>query len=222
MPQLGCIADDLTGATDVANMLAKSGMHTELVVGVPSSPLTNSCDAVVVALKSRNIAPAIARAQSAAAADELIAAGCRQIYFKYCSTFDSTAQGNIGPVADMLIEKTSASLVVVCPAFPANGRTVYKGYLFVGDIPLNESSMRDHPLTPMRDSSLVRILAAQTSRRVGLASLETVRLGPHGLKTRFRQLADDGCSYVIVDAIDDADLRIIGKSCADMPLVTGG
>lgn len=221
MPLLGCIADDLTGATDIAGMLAQAGIQTEVVVDESAAWRRSNADAIVVALKTRTADVKTAVEKSKHAADALLGAGCRQIYFKYCSTFDSTAQGNIGPVADMLMDRLSATIAVVCPAFPANARTVYKGHLFVGDTLLSESSMRDHPLTPMRDSSLIRLLQPQTSRKVGLATLQQVRSGAGNLKKRLTELGEE-CGYGVVDALADEDLRIIGEVCLDMPLVTGG
>src|SRR5665647_2760490 len=165
---LGCIADDFTGATDLANNLVRAGMRVVQAMGVPAQPLDSDADAVVVALKSRTLPVAEAIAQSLAALHWLEAQGARQIYFKYCSTFDSTAQGNIGPVTEALMDALGASFTIATPAFPDNQRTVFKGYLFVGDVLLSESGMRDHPLTPMTDANLVRVLQAQCRRKVGL------------------------------------------------------
>src|SRR3954468_24247477 len=165
---LGCIADDFTGGTDLAGMLVKSGMRTVQMIGVPTEPLPDDIDAVVIALKSRTAPVAEAISESLAALRYLQADGCRQFYFKYCSTFDSTPRGNIGPVAEALMDALGADFTIACPAFPANQRTIYKGYLFVGDVLLNESGMRDHPLTPMTDANLVRVLQPQTRRQVRL------------------------------------------------------
>src|SRR6059058_5374252 len=164
--RLGCIADDFTGATDLANNLVRAGMRVVQTIGVPEGPAPD-VDAVVVALKSRTIPAADAVAQSLQALRWLRAQGARQIYFKVCSTFDSTPRGNIGPVADALMDALGARFAVACPAFPATGRTVYKGHLFVGDVPLHESGMQNHPLTPMTDPNLVRVLQRQTQRKVG-------------------------------------------------------
>ena len=175
---LGVIADDMTGATDVALMLNRSGMRTVQTIGVPRpGQALPEADAVVVALKSRTNPVAEAVADSLAACEALLAAGAKQILFKYCSTFDSTPAGNIGPVADALAQRLGAGLAIVCPAFPANGRSIYQGYLFVGAVPLHESSMKDHPLTPMRDSSLIRLMGAQTKGAVGLVDYATVLAG---------------------------------------------
>lgn len=222
MPRIGCIADDFTGATDMASMLSAGGLRTELVLGVPARPLVSHADAVVVALKTRNVAAHSASQMSLAASEALSQAGCQQIYFKYCSTFDSTAAGNIGPVADALATRLNCDLTLICPALPANARTLYKGHLFVGDVPLDESAMRNHPLTPMRDSSLVRLMQAQTPRKVGLADLTVVRRGVASLRSALQKLSNEGCAYAVVDAVMDEDLDIIAAACASMPLVTGG
>ncbi len=220
---LGCIADDFTGATDLANMLVRAGMRTVQTIGIPRSPaFADGADAVVVALKSRTIAADDAVAQSLAALEWLRAGGARQIYFKYCSTFDSTAQGNIGPVADALLEALGAQLTIVCPAFPANGRTIYCGHLFVGDVLLSDSPMRHHPLTPMTDASLVRLMQRQTARKVGLVHHADVAGGPAKIRARFDALQGEGASYAVVDALRDEDLMAIGAVCAGMPLVTAG
>ncbi|NNK66495.1 MAG: four-carbon acid sugar kinase family protein, partial [Rhodobacteraceae bacterium] len=160
---LGCIGDDFTGSSDLANTLAKEGMRTVQYTGVPDGPAEDGVEAGVVALKSRTIAPEAAVAQSLAALDWLKAQGCTQFFFKYCSTFDSTPQGNIGPVAEALAEALDAHRVIVCPAFPGTGRSIYQGHLFVGDTLLNESGMQNHPLTPMTDPDIRRWLALQTS-----------------------------------------------------------
>lgn len=220
---LGVIADDMTGATDVALMLNRSGMRTVQTIGVPRpGQALPEADAVVVALKSRTNPVAEAVADSLAACEALLAAGARQILFKYCSTFDSTAQGNIGPVADALAQRLGAGLAIVCPAFPANGRSIYQGYLFVGAVPLHESSMKDHPLTPMRDSSLIRLMGAQTKGAVGLVDYATVLAGAGAVKTRFAALADEGVRYVVTDALTNADLMVLGAAVADHKLLTGG
>jgi uncharacterized protein YgbK (DUF1537 family) len=220
---LGCIADDFTGATDLAAMLVQAGMRTVQTIGVPADRLpARDADAVVVALKSRTIAAAEAVAQSLAALDWLQAEGARQFYFKYCSTFDSTERGNIGPVADALLRALGADFTVVCPAFPANGRTIYRGHLFVGDVLLSDSPMRHHPLTPMTDSNLVRVLARQTPRKVGLVPFADVTQGPDRIRSAFARLRADGVSYALCDALTDADLLALGEACTDLPLVTGG
>ena len=220
---LGCIADDLTGATDVALMLQNAGMRTVQAIGVPAADHPRlDADAVVVALKSRTVPPGDAVAQSLAALEWLRAQGARQILFKYCSTFDSTDAGNIGPVADALLDALGASFSVACPAFPTNKRTVYLGHLFVGDQLLSDSPMKDHPLTPMRDANLVRVLGRQTARKVGLVPLPTVRRGAGAMREAFASLKAAGHAYAIVDAVTDEDLLALGAAIADMPLLTGG
>jgi uncharacterized protein YgbK (DUF1537 family) len=219
---LGCIADDFTGATDIANNLVRRGMRTVQAIGVPSEPLAEDIDAAVVALKSRTIPAADAVTQSLAALAWLRQHGCRQFYFKYCSTFDSTPAGNIGPVTEALMDALGCDFTISCPAFPENGRTVFKGHLFVGDVPLNESGMRNHPLTPMTDANLVRVLQAQSRRKVGHASYEDVARGPEVLRGAFARLRAAGAGIAIVDAISTGDLMVLGRAVADLPLVTAG
>jgi len=201
---IGVVADDMTGASDVALMLARGGLTTVQTIGVPQGDLP-SAEAVVVALKSRTAPVEDAVAQSVAAARALRAAGAQRLLFKYCSTFDSTPQGNIGPVADALMDEVGADIALVCPAFPAAGRTIYQGYLFVNGEPLNESAMRDHPLTPMRDASLRRLMAAQSAHRVGLLALATIRKGAQAARTAIAALKQEGFRYAVADAIDDED-----------------
>ena len=215
---LGVIADDFTGATDVASMLVRAGMPTVQVLGVPEGPLPLA-DAVVIALKTRTIPAADAVAQSLQALAALQAAGARQIYFKYCSTFDSTAEGNIGPVTDALMRALGTAFTIACPAFPENGRTVFRGHLFVGDELLSDSGMKQHPLTPMTDANLVRVLQAQTAQRVGLLRYDTLRTdAPSALA----QLRADGVRIAVADAIDNSDLLALGEACAELPLITAG
>ena len=220
--RLGCIADDLTGATDVALMLQNAGMRTIQSIGVPAGFDADNADAVVVALKSRTAPVADAVAQSLAALEWLRKHGARQILFKYCSTFDSTDAGNIGPVCDALLGALGESFTVACPAFPTNKRTVYLGHLFVGDQLLSESPMKDHPLTPMRDANLARVLGRQTKRKVGLVALPTVRQGAAAMREAFEKLKDSGHAYAIVDAVADEDLLALGAACSELPLLTGG
>ena len=212
---LGCIADDFTGGTDLAGMLVKAGMRTVQMIGVPTSPVPDDVDAVVIALKSRTNPVEEAIAESLAALRWLQAAGCRQFYFKYCSTFDSTPKGNIGAVAEALMEALGTDFTIACPAFPANGRTIYKGHLFVGDLLLSDSGMRNHPLTPMTDASLVRVLQQQVHRKVGLVDAATVARGSTAVGDRFAELQREGCGFAIVDALSDRDLEAIGEACAD-------
>ena len=220
---LGAVADDLTGATDLCNTLVAGGMRTVQVIGVPRpDAAVPEADAVVVALKSRTVPPARAVRESRAALAWLREGGARQIFFKYCSTFDSTPRGNIGPVADALLDDLETDLTIACPAFPTNGRTVYKGHLFVGDVLLENSGMRNHPLTPMRESDLVAVLGAQTPRKVGLVEHARVRRGARAIGQALDTLRAAGVRHAVVDAIADKDLAAIGKACADLPLITGG
>jgi uncharacterized protein YgbK (DUF1537 family) len=220
---LGAIADDLTGATDLALMLSREGMRTVQTVGVPPEDFDiGDAEAVVVALKSRTNPAAEAVDMSLAALEWLKASGARQVIFKYCSTFDSTAKGNIGPVTDALVAALGTDLTIVCPAFPANRRTVYKGHLFVGDQLLSDSPMRHHPLTPMTVSSLVRLMAAQTDLKVGLVGHDTVVRGADAIRNAFAEARKRGEGVVVVDAISDHDLRAIGEAVAEFPLITGG
>jgi 3-dehydrotetronate 4-kinase len=220
---LGAIADDFTGATDLCNTLVRRGMRTVQLIGVPASPAAIAdAEAVVVALKSRTIPAAAAIEHSLAALAWLRGAGARQILFKYCSTFDSTDAGNIGPVAEALMAALDADFTLFCPAFPEAGRTIYQGYLFVGDGLLSESGMRDHPLTPMRDPSLVRVLERQSRLRVGLVPRAVVGRGAAAIGEGFDALRRRGFAHAIVDAIEDRDLEAIGEAAADLPLITGG
>jgi uncharacterized protein YgbK (DUF1537 family) len=218
---LGCIADDFTGATDLANNLVRAGMQVVQTIGVPTGPVAG-VDAVVVALKSRTIPAAEAVAQSLAALRWLREQGCRQFYFKVCSTFDSTPQGNIGPVAEALLQALGADFCCVTPAFPENARTVYQGCLFVGEVPLNESGMRNHPLTPMTDANLVRVLQAQCDGKVGLVPHAVVRAGSAAIRERIAQLRGAGARFGIVDAVANDDLLALGAAIADAPLVVAG
>lgn len=218
-PTLGVIADDFTGATDVASILVRTGMRTVLVIGVPQAPPPEA-DAVVVALKSRSVAADAAVAQSVAAWQWLRAAGAGQCYFKYCSTFDSTPRGNIGPVTEALMACTGADFTIACPALPDNGRTVYRGHLFVGEQLLSDTGMRTHPLTPMTDANLVRILQAQVQRKVGLLGYEAVRAGASAVRERMAALRAQGVAIAVADAVTDEDLQVLAEACADLPLVT--
>ena len=226
MVQLGCIADDFTGATDLANNLVRAGMRVVQTIGVPTAPLAEAADAVVVALKSRTIAPIEAVAQSLGACRWLRAQGARQIYFKVCSTFDSTAQGNIGPVTEALMDELDAPFCVVTPAFPENGRTVFKGHLFVGDLLLSDSPMRLHPLTPMLDANLVRVLQAQLSvargRKVGLIERSTVAAGSAAIREQIEKLKAHGTTLAIADAVDNADLWHLAEALKGALLMTAG
>lgn len=219
---LGCVADDFTGATDLASTLVKGGMRTVQLLGVPRRELrVPDSDAIVIALKSRSNAANEAVMMSLAALDWLRSSGARQYYFKYCSTFDSTDKGNIGPVADAMLDALDVKFTVFNPAFPTNKRTVYKGHLFVGDELLSDSGMRNHPLNPMTDSSLVRVLQRQSKNRVGLVQYDTVARGVDAVRDQLRNLSDQGIRHIILDAISDEHLMTLGAACADLALVTG-
>lgn len=219
---LGCIADDFTGATDLANNLVRAGMRVVQTIGVPNAPLSAEVDAVVVALKSRTISPQDAIDQSLQALQWLQGQGAQQIYFKYCSTFDSTAQGNIGPVTEALMHALQTDFTIATPAFPDNGRTVFKGYLFVGDVLLNESGMQHHPLTPMVDANLVRVMQAQCKSKVGLLSHKTIAQGTASIGQEITNLKQQGVRIAILDAVSNDDLMRLGPALKGMPLVTAG
>ena len=219
---LGAIADDFTGASDLANTLVKGGIRTVQFIGVPAIEAAPDCEAGVVALKSRSIPAAEAIALSLAALDWLLRQGCRQILFKYCSTFDSTPAGNIGPVAEALVDAMGVPVAVVCPAFPATGRTLYFGHLFVGERLLNESGLEKHPLNPMTDPDIRRWLRRQTRGEIGLVPLPVVRRGPDAIREVLAEESSGGRRLVVVDAIADGDLLSIGAAVADHRLVTGG
>ena len=221
MPLLGCIADDFTGATDLASTLVRQGMRAVQVIGVPSGPLPEA-DAVIIALKSRTIPVGEAVAQSLAACEALLAAGAKQILFKYCSTFDSTDEGNIGPVAEALLKRLDGGFAIACPAFPTNGRTIYQGHLFVGGNLLNESGMENHPLTPMRDANLVRVLGRQCEGGVGLLPFTVVAQGAAAIRSEVTRLRDANRRFAIADAITDQHLMALGEACANHALITGG
>jgi uncharacterized protein YgbK (DUF1537 family) len=220
--KLGCIADDFTGATDLANNLVRAGMRVVQTIGVPTAPV-GDVDCVVVALKSRTAPVAEAVAQSLEAARWLQAQGAGQIYFKVCSTFDSTPQGNIGPVAEALLQHLGADFCLVTPAFPENGRTVFKGHLFVGDLLLSDSPMRHHPLTPMTDANLVRVMQAQLrSGQAGLVDHRAVARGTAAVRERVAALRAAGVSCGIADAVTDDDLRVLAAATQDLKLVVAG
>ncbi len=220
---LGCVADDFTGATDLASTLVKAGMSTVQLLGVPRRELAApDCDAIVVALKSRSNAANEAIMMSLAALDWLREKGAKQYYFKYCSTFDSTDKGNIGPVADAMIDVLGADFTVFNPAFPTNKRTVFKGHLFVGDELLSESGMRNHPLTPMTDSSLVRVLQRQSRYKVGLVEYAKIVRGVAAVREAFDRLSQQGLRHFVLDSVTDEHLMTLGEACADLKLITGG
>src|SRR5918995_230235 len=220
---LGCIADDFTGATDLASMLVRQGMATVQLIGVPASEIdTGDAQAVVVALKSRTIPAADAIEQSLAALAWLQTRGVRQVLFKYCSTFDSTDRGNIGPVSEALLDALGADFTIACPALPENGRSIYLGHLFVGDQLLSDTHMRHHPLTPMTDSNLVRVLQRQSKAPVGLVPYPAVESGPEAIRARFGELRGEGVRQAIADAVSDRHLLALGAAAADLALITGG
>ena len=220
--RLGCIADDFTGATDLAGLLARSGAEVSLRIGIPTEPPADTSAFEVIALKSRTAPVDEAIAEALAALDWLRAAGATRFFWKYCSTFDSTTEGNIGPVAEALMDALGTDQTIYCPAFPENGRSIFMGYLFVGQQPLAESPMKDHPLTPMRDSNLMRLLQPQVTRPVGLVDRLTVAQGADAVRDACAALKKDGIAHVVVDAVANEDLNIIAEACQDMPLLTGG
>ncbi|MFD6100866.1 3-oxo-tetronate kinase [Nocardiopsis flavescens] len=227
MATLGVIADDLTGATDIAIALTSAGHRTAVVLGegVPIGDAAADADAVVVALKSRTAPVGEAVAASLEALERLRGAGCERFYVKYCSTFDSTPEGNIGPVCEAVLEALEERVTVIAPAFPANGRTVYRGHLFVGDDPLDESPMRHHPLTPMTDSSLSRLLEPQVSRGaddIALVPWPVVSRGAAAVREAVARAREDGARFVVVDAVSDEDLRVLAAATGDLRLLTGG
>ena len=219
---LGCIGDDFTGSSDLANTLAKQGMRTVQYTGVPSYSANPEVEAGVVALKSRSIPASLAVEQSLAALAWLQAQGCQQIFFKYCSTFDSTDDGNIGPVCDALASALQATRVIVCPAFPGTGRSIYQGHLFVNDKLLNESGMQDHPLTPMQDPDLRRCLARQSQLSVGHVPYVDVAQGADKIKQSLIVQEQNSHRLIVIDAITDQDLLSIGEAAQNEPLITGG
>lgn len=217
---LGAIADDVTGGTDLASVLRRGGLTVVQTLDTPAIPA--GADAVVVSSKIRTADAGLARSSAGQAVEALRAAGAEQIYFKYCSTFDSTDGGNIGPVIDELLARLGEAFTIACPAYPALARTVYAGHLFVGNQLLSDSSMRHHPLTPMTDANLVRVLGRQTRGRVGLVELATIEAGPSAVASRFAELAGAGHTVAIVDALFDRHLEAIAEASAGLRLITGG
>jgi uncharacterized protein YgbK (DUF1537 family) len=220
--RLGVIADDFTGATDIAGFLVANGLRTVQLNGVPPAELQLQVDAVVISLKTRSCPVEEAVSQSLASVEWLRARGCPQYYFKYCSTFDSTPHGNIGPVTDALLEALGEDFTVVCPALPVNGRTIYNGYLFVNGVPLEESGMRHHPVTPMTDSNLMRLMEAQSRGKAGNVPSNVMDQGPGAIDTALTALRNEGVRYAVLDALNDAHLVAMGQAVARMRLVTGG
>ncbi len=222
-PFLGCIADDVTGATDMANMLVRGGLRAVQSFGVPETDdFTDECDAVVVALKSRSIPAEEATALALRSLHALQTIGAQRFFFKYCSTFDSTPQGNIGPVAEALMNELCVEQTLFCPALPENGRTVYCGHLFVHGKLLNESGMERHPLNPMTDANLVRVLQNQSTQKVGILPASAIDRGVEGIQERLEALRRDGVALVISDAINDEQLEQLADALANHTLVTGG
>ena len=223
MTEIGCIADDYTGGTDVAAGLRRAGLRVAMVFGVPTSDQRlPACDAAVVAMKFRTTSVEKASEDVTAAYDWLTSQGVRRFYYKYCSTFDSTPEGNIGPITDLLLQLTGLRTSVICPASPVHGRTVYQGHLFVGNRLLSKSPLRCHPLTPMTDPDLVRVLGQQTAGRVGLVSWADVAAGPSTFQERVDLLAGSGVRHVVTDAISVGDLRTVASATHDRSLLTGG
>lgn len=223
MTKLGVIADDFTGATDIASFMVNAGWKVVLFNGVPNEAYTEgSVDAIVIALKSRSIPVSEAVSQSLAASDWLAAQGCQRQFFKYCSTFDSTVKGNIGPVTDALMQRLKVQTTVLCPAVPDNGRTIVYGHLFVKGVLLSESGMQHHPVTPMTQSSIKVLMDAQSKGRSGNVYLDTMKNQPASISDQLTQLRSDKISYVIFDVLDNQDLITIAHATADYTLVTGG
>ncbi|WHO82680.1 3-oxo-tetronate kinase [Rhizobium leguminosarum] len=218
----GAIADDFTGATDLAGLLARSGVEVSLRIGVPDRPPADPAPIEIIALKCRTAPVDEAIKETRAALDWLRDAGAKRFFWKYCSTFDSTPRGNIGPVAEALMKALKTDQTIYCPAFPENGRSIFMGNLFVGEQPLAESPMKDHPLTPMRDSNLMRLLEPQVTMAVGLTNRHTVAKGPQALRDSLAKLKDSGVAHVVVDAVANDDLFVIADACQDLTLLTGG
>ena len=219
--QIGAVADDFTGATDLATTLRRRGMTAAVVIEDQPVDAENlaGLDAVVVALKSRTAPVDVAVADSLDALERVIGWGAERVYFKYCSTFDSTDSGNIGPVLDAFRDRLGVDRTIVVPAFPANGRTVENGLLSVNGELLENSSMRHHPLTPMTKSRLSEILAPQTDATITEIPLATVRSGAESLRAA---IAAAPAGYLVVDATADDDLRTIALASSDLRLISGG
>lgn len=222
--RLGVIADDFTGATDIAGFLVAGGLRTTQLTGLPGpdTQVPDGTDAVVISLKSRSVPADEAVSMSLTALEFLQEVGAERFYFKYCSTFDSTPEGNIGPVTDALLERLGQDFTVVCPALPVNGRTTYKGYLFVHDVPLHESGMRNHPITPMTDSSLVRLMDGQSQGRTGTVETSVVEQGVEAVRSELAALREQGFRYAVLDALTDEHIRVLGAATSDLLLTTGG
>ena len=220
--RLGIIADDFTGATDIASFLVANGLRTVQLNGVPPAGLQVPADAVVISLKSRSCPAEEAVAQSLASLEWLRVRGCQSFFFKYCSTFDSSPSGNIGPVTDALLAALDESFTVICPALPVNGRTIYNGYLFVNGVLLAESGMRDHPVTPMTDSNLMRLMDGQSQGRTGNVPSTVMDRGAEAVRAALAALKSEGFRYAVLDALNDGHLAVMGQALEGMRLVTGG
>jgi 3-dehydrotetronate 4-kinase len=218
----GAIADDFTGATDLAGLLARSGVEVSLRIGVPKHPPADTAPLEIIALKCRTAPVDEAVAETLEALTWLRSAGAQRFFWKYCSTFDSTPRGNIGPVSEALMGALGTLQTIYCPAFPENGRSIFMGNLFVGEQPLAESPMKDHPQTPMRDSNLMRLLTPQVTKPVGLVNRLTVAKGSDALREKLEQLKTGGIAHLIVDAVANDDLQVIAEACHDLPFLTGG
>lgn len=219
---LGAVADDFTGATDLAALMARSGLSVSLRIGVPEPGTQAAADCEVVALKIRTEPVADAVREAKEALSWLQGIGVERFFWKYCSTFDCTADGNIGPISEAMMAQLETDQTIYCPSFPENGRTVFHGHLFVGNELLSDSPMKNHPLTPMNDSNLVRLLEPQTTKPVGLIERSIVSKGAQAIKTKLDQLKSDGVCHVVIDAIDAEDLKAVGIASSNLVLVTGG
>lgn len=221
MVKVGCIADDYTGATDLAGALVRAGLRVVQAFGVPDKPIVADADVIIIALKTRSASKSTAVEQSVAAVRWLREMGAERFLFKYCSTFDSTPEGNIGPVTEALIDELHCACTILCPAFPRNGRTQYMGHLFVGRLLLSDSGMRDHPLTPMKDSNLVRVLEEQATQSVGLVDLHSVLNGSEAIAAKLNELSA-AHPLILTDAVATEHLALIARATGHLPLITGG
>jgi uncharacterized protein YgbK (DUF1537 family) len=216
------IADDLTGGLELASLIRRGGVRCPLLLHPGPRTDLAGLEAVVFGLKTRVIPARRAVAAFARAMDAIGRRGARQVFYKYCATFDSTPRGNIGPCADLLMERREAGFTLFCPAFPEVGRTVYQGHLFAGEVLISDSPKRFDPLTPMREPSLVKVLQAQTRRRVGLLPHAVLAEGVAAAAARAARLQADGIPYAIADTLDEADLAVTAEASVDWPLMTGG
>lgn len=222
MIKLGVIADDFTGATDIASFMVRAGWKVVLFNGVPDGGFNQeSADAIVIALKSRSITTKAAVEQALAASAWLRSQGCQRQLFKYCSTFDSTAEGNIGPVTDALMAFLGASMTLICPAVPDNGRTILQGHLFVKGQLLNQSGMEQHPVTPMKESSLKKLMEAQSTGHCEVITLDTIKNHADDIPAALARLAEQKIKYVICDVLDNHDLLTVARETIHFPLITG-